>query len=416
MAKEKIKAPLKVGRKFYGYLKKDLMLFYNRKKYLYLFILFPILIAGLFLFMFSPSSAQMDVGVCNFDQNEQAEKVISNLEGFRPVILEDEDCVKNLKGQVKSGEVALGIEIGPDFSENITNLKQSSLTIYYDNTDIAFSNLVSLEIDSSLQPYKRTIINNLNNELKTRVSVARQSIDVASEFTGGSETLNTKIEAVDEDLESIEELNTDFLINPIETEKEGVYETAELKYISLTFLYPIIALFLILMLASTSIIYDKKIGFVTKVKTSTTVLTYILAKMAFFFILSAIIFALLLSIFVLAGGSFSLNALEILKLILSISVTNSLVGLLIGDIADNEGVAILVSLFVSFPLMLLSGLFFPLQTMPSFVQFIIKALPLHYQIGAAKSVLLFGQSLKWSSFYADVPLFFLAYYTIRKNV
>ena len=410
--------PLTIFRKLYGYLKKDLMLFYKRKKYLYMFVLFPIIIAAIFLFLMTPSMNEIDVGVCNFDQSPQSREAFTNLEGFSPVVLEEEGCIENLNEKIKKGELALGLEIGEDFSDKLENLKQATITIYYDNTDIAFANLVSWKVDLALNPFKRDVINKLNNELKKRVSIARDSIGALSGLSRGIGPLNTRIEDVDSDLKNVEELNTDFLVNPIWTEKIGIYETTELKFISISFLFPIVSLFLILMLASTSLIYDRKSGFLTKVKTSTTPLVYLLAKLIFFFILSLIILLTLLFLFLIAGAQFSLglpNLFEILKLVLSIAIINSLLGLIIGNISENEGVAVLISLIISFPLMLLSGLFFPVQTMPSFIRSLIKILPLHYQIEASKSVLLFGQGLGWQWIYFGLALFAAVFYFIRKE-
>ena len=57
-------------RRFYGYLKKDAMLLYKRKKYLYLFILLPLVIASLFLFALNPKDYNISVGICDFDQTD----------------------------------------------------------------------------------------------------------------------------------------------------------------------------------------------------------------------------------------------------------------------------------------------------------------------------------------------------------
>lgn len=411
-----MKFPVRYGRKFYGNLKKDLMLFYNRKKYLYIFLIFPVLIAGLFLFLLSPTTADISVGVCDLDQTPETNEMLTGLEDFDIDLLERENCTKNLKEGIKRGDFELGLKIDEGFTEDIENLEQAPITTYHDNTDIALSKMVSWRVDSSLKPYERRIIDNLNEELKQRVSVARESIKAAEELTEENDPLHERITEIDQDLESVEELNTDFLINPIRTDTRGLYDELDMKYISISFLYPIITLFLILMLASISIIYDDKTGFITKVKTSTTILTYVFSKILFFFILSSIIFALFFGIFLLAGASLSFNFIEVIKLIFLVSITNSLIGMLIGHIAENEGIAILMSLFISFPLMLLSGLFFPLQNMPSLVQSVVRVLPLHLQIEATKSVILFNQSLGLNLVYLNIPLLLFTIYFIRKNI
>ena len=60
--------------KTYAYLKKDTLLLVKRKKYLYLFILLPLIIATLFLFALNAKTYDIKVGICDFDQTD-----ISNL-------------------------------------------------------------------------------------------------------------------------------------------------------------------------------------------------------------------------------------------------------------------------------------------------------------------------------------------------
>ena len=418
MIKKKFRQFLGLLRKFYGYLKKDLMLFYKRKKYLYMFLMFPALIAIIFLFLLSPSSSEIDVGICNLDGSYDLTQSFSDIDGFNSVFLNEINCTKKLQKSIEDNEYSLGLVIPEDFTERLENLKQANIKIYYDNTDIAFSNFISWSVDQSLRPFKRDIIDELNNELKGRISTVRNSINTVSDLTTSYPTIYNRIQDVDDDLKNVEELETNFLVDPIITHHNRIYDAEKIEFISVSFLFPIISLFLILMLSSTSLIYDKKSGFITKVKTSTSPIIYLIAKLLFFYMLSITILLALLSFFYIFGTSFHISISqipEILKLVFSISVINTLIGLLIGQISENEGVAVLISLIISFPLMLLSGLFFPIQTMPSFIQFIVSSLPLHYQIEASKSILLFNQTLGFTWGYFAFFLFLVTYLLTRKD-
>ncbi|MFW6026216.1 MAG: ABC transporter permease [Candidatus Woesearchaeota archaeon] len=418
MIKKKFNQLLGLIRKFYGYLKKDLMLFYKRKKYLYMFLMFPVIIAVIFLFLLSPSTSEIEVGICNLDGSHELTESFSEMDGFNSIFLDEVNCTENLKNAIEENEFSLGLVIPKDFTERLENLKQSAIKIHYDNTDIAFSNFISWSVDQSLRPFKREIIDELNNELKSRISTVRSSINTVSDLTTSYSGIYNRIQEVDEDLKNVEELETSFLVDPIVTHHHQIYDDGRIEFISISFLFPIISLFLILMLSSTSLIYDKKSGFITKVKTSTSPIIYLVAKLLFFYILSIIILLSLLMLFYIFGTSFQISLSqipEILKLVLSISIINSLIGLLIGQISENEGIAVLISLIISFPLMLLSGLFFPIQTMPSFIQFIVSSLPLHYQINTTKSILLFNQTMSFNWVYYALVLFFIFYYLIRKD-
>jgi len=401
--------------KTYAYLKKDTLLLVQRKKYLYLFILLPLIIATLFLFALNPKEYNINVGICDFDQTETSQNAFNNLNGFNPIILENLNCIQNLQDQIKKGDLDIGLEIGKGFSQNLQDLKQSKLIVYYDNTDIAFSNLISWKIDQSLQPFKRQVIDNLNQELNSKVSSIRNGVDLAIEFTDFSSTLQNKIQETDNDLKSLEEMDTEFLTNPIWTDKRPVYQEDLKKDAGIIYIFPILAIFIILMLASTSIIYDKNTGFITRVKASSSPILYILAKLIFFTSLVAVQFLIILILFMINGAKYALPPIAILQLILFVGIINTALGLIIGLIANNEGIAVLFSLMISFPLMLISGIFFPIQALPKIIQWISTILPLHYQINATKQALLFGQQISNSWVYLAIILFVTTYYLIRKN-
>lgn len=172
---------------------------------------------------------------------------------------------------------------------------------------------------------------------------------------------------------------------------------------------------MILMLSSVSLIYDRKTNFLVRVKSSTSPLVYLFAKIVFFYTLTLVQFLVLLGIFLLSGAAFKFNPLGMLELVAFVAIINTLIGFIIANFSDNEGIAILFSLLISFPLMLLSGIFAPIQTMPSIFQYLAKILPLSYQIDATKSVLLFGTGIINAWMYFAVALFAISYFLISRK-
>ena len=170
------------------------------------------------------------------------------------------------------------------------------------------------------------------------------------------------------------------------------------------------------MLASTSIIYDKKSNFIMRVKSSTTVLNYILAKLVFMVLLVLIQFAIILMLFLTFQNQYQFNILGVLELVISIAVIDGLLGLLIGLIADNEGLAVLFSLAISFPLMLISGIFFPTQTLPKLIQWIAGIMPLEFQIQSSKNVLLLGSTMSHGWIWLAGILLIGVIYLMRKKI
>jgi hypothetical protein len=400
--------------RIYGYLKKDFLLLYKRKKYLYTFILLPLVIAGLFLFALSPSGYEIKTGVCDFDNTIESKQSFSDLHGFKAIVLEQENCMEELILGIKNRKYSIGIEIPQGFSENLNNLKQSHISIHYDNTDIAFSNLVAWRVDASLYHFKREIVNDLNYQLNQKVKSIRSNVDLLVNFVNIPE-IKGKLKEIDDDLKKVEDIDTEFIVNPIWVNHKPIYQDSFGKDAGIVFIFPILALFIILMLASTSIIYDKKNNFILRVKSSTTPFLYLLAKVLFFVFLALVQFLIIYLLFLIYGASYSINLFEALKFIFYIGAINCLIGLFIGLISENEGVAVLFSLIIAFPLMLVSGIFFPLQTLPKIIQYISNLLPLSYQINAGKAVFLFNQKISITWFYSFVFLFFLVYLFIKKK-
>lgn len=403
--------------KFYGYLKKDFMLMYKRKKYLSMFILLPLVIGMLFLFFINSSGYTIDVAVCNYDDSISSRAALNELKDFDVEFIEEDEskCPEIIKDGISSGKYSLGLEIPAGFSSNIENLKQSKINIYYDNTDIAFSSLVSWKVEQSLEPFERSIIDSINSNVKGKASIARSGLDFLKDASSFSSRFDDKINEIDESLKNIEELETEFLVNPIWVNHVPLSDKSIVDS-AIAFIFPILVLFVVLMLASTSIIYDKKSLFIVRVKSSTSPALYLLAKLLFFVAVTIGQFLIIFGLFLISGANYSFSWLNLLELLVAISFINTLIGFLIGLISDNEGIAVLFSLMIAFPLMLVSGIFYPVQTLPGFVRWFSNILPLNYQIESTKMVLLFNQNISnWWMIYSLV-LFIAVWWIVKRKV
>ncbi|MBW2995538.1 ABC transporter permease, partial [Candidatus Woesearchaeota archaeon] len=246
------------------------------------------------------------------------------------------------------------------------------------------------------------------------VSAIRTSVDVLSDFSEDYPALGKRTREIDSELKKVESIDTDFIVNPINTEKMPLYEK-ETSDAGIAFVFPIVALFVVLLLCSASFIYDKKTHFLMRMKTSTSPIVYLAAKYVFFFVVTAVNFLIILILFEIAGASFAYNLIQIINLIAFITAINTSIGLLIGLVSDSEGVAILFSLIISLPFMLISGILYPIQTMPVVIQFFAKLIPLNYQVTYSKAVMLFGESFGLTWIYFALALFALIYYFMRRN-
>jgi ABC-2 type transport system permease protein len=118
----------------------------------------------------------------------------------------------------------------------------------------------------------------------------------------------------------------------------------------------------------------------------------ILAKAVPYLVLSIVNMTtiLLLSVFMLkvpiAGSLFALVAVTLLFIFLSLSL-----GLLISSVVGTQSAALLISgMALMMPVMLLSGMMFPVENMPLFLRLVSDAIPARWYIQAVKKIMIKG--------------------------
>lgn len=103
--------------------------------------------------------------------------------------------------------------------------------------------------------------------------------------------------------------------------------------------------------------------------------------------------AVMLVLAVAAFGVFASNALLALLVIAAASFSCIGIGLVIAAFARQVAAAVIMSVLVSFPLIFMTGAVYPLSQMPSFMQWLARAVPLTYAIDALSGVMLRGEGL-----------------------
>lgn len=147
------------------------------------------------------------------------------------------------------------------------------------------------------------------------------------------------------------------------------------------------------MMTSISIVREKETGTMEVLLVSPVKpLFIILAKAVPYFVLSFVnlITILLLSVYVLhvpvAGSLFWLIAVSLLFIFVSLAL-----GLLISTVTRTQVAAMLVSgLMLMMPTMLLSGMIFPIESMPAILQGISTVIPARWYIQAVRKLMIEG--------------------------
>jgi len=105
---------------------------------------------------------------------------------------------------------------------------------------------------------------------------------------------------------------------------------------------------------------------------------WILAKMLFMLFLAFISTSVAIGVGVLAFGiKVNINLLTII-IVIPTSFLFSGIGMIIGRFVKEEETADMAAGAISFPMMFLAGTFFAVESMPSIIQIIARALPLYY--------------------------------------
>ncbi len=147
------------------------------------------------------------------------------------------------------------------------------------------------------------------------------------------------------------------------------------------------------MMTSIAIVREKEMGTMEILLVSPMKPIYIfLSKIAPYFVLSVINFAtiILLSVFVLKvpimGSFISLLVVSLLYIFVALAL-----GLLISTLTSSQLAAMMISgMALMIPVMLLSGMIFPIENMPTWLQWFSSIVPARWYIVAVKAIMIKG--------------------------
>ncbi len=190
-------------------------------------------------------------------------------------------------------------------------------------------------------------------------------------------------------------MDTRFLSNPIWVNTLGVYGDVNSLGVSFAIIFVILNLFTLFMITSTSVIRDKSQNYFVRLKTNKVFsIEYFFSKISVFTLLSFIQLIILFLVFLIQGSTFKINILVLFLSVLLITTLNSLIGISIGLVSNNETIAILLSLILTLPFLFLSGVFAPIDLFPKAIRFVAKLFPLSVEINLVSKSVLFKSGFK----------------------
>lgn len=332
-----------------SFIKKEVLHIIRDKRTILILLIMPIIQIMLFGFAMTLEVKNINVAVFYEYGDEMVEKIIARISASEYFnIVKSIDNINDVNHIFKTEDVDTVIVFSHNFSKDLYNMASPSIQIINDASDPNQASTVTSYISAIISSFQNDII------LQTKPII-----------------INTELK---------------MLYNP---ELNGAYN----------FVPGVMALVLTLicaMMTSISIVREKEFGTMELLLVSPMKPAYIIiSKIVPYFIISTINLVTILVLAVslldipIKGSLMLLMAVSFLFIFLSLSV-----GILISSLVSSQAAAMLISgMGMMMPVMLLSGMLFPIDSMPKFLQVIADIVPASWYFTAVKKIMLEGQGL-----------------------
>jgi ABC-2 type transport system permease protein len=354
---------------------KDLAEFSRSKLRLVMLILMPLLMMGMvgFIFPSGTSISEQPVALANQDAGTLGNAFIMQLtiandayaqthDGKEMLVLSNASGFDEIKVSIQDGKLSGGIIIPDNFTANLQAGEQGYITVVTDQSNPQISSMMQVVLSKTIE-------------------------GMGMMYSGSAYNLTLA------------------QIKPYSVSYEGIVP-GDPNYFQ--FVAPGIIAMVVMMSLMTglphAISYEKDMGtldgmLVAPINRLSIVLGKVMAQTIRGIIQAAIILTLALLLFgvVIYGSILLVIALILLTVFSFVGL-----GILITSFTDKEETATMVMMTLMFPMMFLSGVFFPIQQMPWYMQDVAHALPLTYASTALRKVIVLGAGL--SSVWLEVVI------------
>ena len=389
-------------------IKKNFIVLTRDKARLLPALLFPIIM--MFVLGYATGNIPMHIPtvIVIHDESPLSQSIVQAISGSQYFTVHSEVSTEGEARQLlDSGKAKVIVEVPSDMQYNLDHNIQSGIIVIVDESDSS----IAMTSRSILQKIISTISSQLSQQkLQTYQLSVSSSAQKLSSYIGNFQcSLNTtqsvfpvnyqqgayQQEVVSPllNIQLFSQAGVQQVLQPIVYEEKPAYGIGKQ---ALDFVLPaLIAMTLFqgaVMGMGRAIAGEKKEGSLTRVfLTPTSNMTIIIGTVLFYIIFEMIraSFLVIVSVLlfnVIIEGNFILIAL-ILLMFVSIAAS---IGMLISAIVKTEAQFQGIAMIVSLPVMFLSGVFFPVQAMPKFLQVLARVLPVTYAADALRSVMVKG--------------------------
>ncbi len=352
---------------------KDLMELFRNRMGLVLLILMPIFMMTMVGFIY-PSETSMnnapialvneDTGFGGYNFSSTFITTLNSINDEADMMkLKDASSLEDVREMIQAGDAAGGIVISSDFTANIMSGQQGTITIVTDQSN----------------PQMSAIIQTVLGEVIEQMGTALAQQNVAEQLD------------IDPD-------NALAVVEPFNVQVKGSIE-GDFSYFD--FIAPGIMAMTVMMSVMTglpaAISHEREVGtldgmMVAPINRLSVILGKTLAQMARGILQGTLILVLATLLF---GVTVHGNILLVFALLLLGVFSFVGLGVVLTSFAKEQETAVMMMTTIMFPMMFLSGVFFPIEQMPWFMQAISKVLPLTYVADSLRKVMVLG---------ADIPM------------
>jgi ABC-2 type transport system permease protein len=352
---------------------KDLMELFRNRMGLVLLILMPIFMMTMVGFIY-PSETSMnnvsialvneDTGFSGYNFSSIFITTLNSINDEADMMkLKDASSLEDVREMIQTGDASGGIIISSDFTANIIAGQQGTITIVTDQSNPQMSAII------------QTVLGEVIEQMGT--ALAQQNV---------AEQLN------------IDPSSALAVVEPFNVQVKGSVE-GDFSYFD--FIAPGIMAMTVMMSVMTglpaAISHEREVGtldgmMVAPINRLSVILGKTLAQMARGILQGTLILVLATILF---GVTVHGNILLVFALLLLGVFSFVGLGVVLTSFAKEQETAVMLMTTIMFPMMFLSGVFFPIEQMPWFMQAISKVLPLTYVADTLRKVMVLG---------ADIPM------------
>jgi len=347
---------------------KDLLVFARDRLRLVTFVIMPIFMMVMTGYVFPSQNALKNapLGVVNLDQGPLGAQIVTALNQASPgqgqkllklTYLKNE---AEAEQEIREQEINGAIVIPADFSSNIATGQQATVTTITDQSNPQISLIMSGTLDQ--------LMLDVSNQMATK--------EVGTLVPGATDPAA--------------------VVEPFVVETRGIV-SGNPNYFE--FMAPGLMAMVIMMAAmiglAGSVSRERELGTMDGILSAPiSRLSVVVGKSFALGVRGLLQAALTLILAVLLFGVVVHGNLGLLVLLLILTVFSFIgIGLIISAVSSDQETAMTIMMTVMFPMMFLSGAFFPIQQMPTVLQWISKVIPLTYSVEALRKCVVLGTGI-----------------------